>query len=380
MKDENKTKEELITELRKLRDSENRYRTLFDNLPVDVGHSSPYGHILHRNESLRDMSSYSDEKFKQNSYQKEEKVAGLLDCLKNDGLVGDFETVLKRRDGTTFLANLSIAMVSLGNQDVFLTVVEDITEHRQAEKRIQAILEEKELLLKEIYHRVKNNMQVISNLLRLQSKRINDEKYREMFRESQNRIQSMSLIHEELYQSGSLATVDFNGFVRSLSNNLLRSYRMDMGQIVLRINVDEEVLLPVDTAIPCGLIVNELVSNSLKYAFPEKWQSPGNRSAGIRNTRNAQRNTEERQEGINEIKISLRLVGEGEIELVVSDNGIGIPDGLDLRNISSLGLQLVNTLVAQLHGEIKLDRTEGTEFCIKLRKEPKDGQNANFSC
>ncbi|MFP3975500.1 MAG: sensor histidine kinase, partial [Dehalococcoidia bacterium] len=166
-----------------------------------------------------------------------------------------------------------------------------------------------------------------------------NEAYVQMFRESQNRIQSMSLVHQKLYQSDNLATIDFGGFVSTLANTLLRSYGVDVDKVTMKIESDD-VWLGIDSAIPCGLIINELVSNSLKYAFSEG-------QAG-------------------EISIGLHSSNGNELELVASDNGVGIPEGLDFKNTDSLGLQLVMTLVRQLRGDIELDRTEGTKFRIRF--------------
>ena len=199
---------------------------------------------------------------------------------------------------------------SIGKLEMF----HDITKRKQAEEQIKQNLKEKEVLLSEIHHRVKNNMQVISSLLKLQSAKIEDKKYVEMFKDSENRIRSMSLIHEKLYQSGDFANVNFDGYVKNIANDLIRSYAVTPDKIKLNTKI-EDVSLGLDNAIPCGLIINELISNSLKYAFPKD------------------------REG--EIKIVLREINSNEIELTVSDDGIGIPAEIDIRETESLGLQLV---------------------------------------
>jgi two-component sensor histidine kinase len=200
---------------------------------------------------------------------------------------------------------------------------------------MQSSLQEKEVLLKEIHHRVKNNLQIISSLLSLQSENINNENPARTFRESQDRIRSMALVHEKLYMSGDVASIDFREYVESLTAYLYRSYFPGPGT---RIFVDvENVSLDIDLAIPCGLIINELVSNSLKYAFPD------GRSGEIR----------------------VGLAREGcNYTLSVSDDGIGLPSGLDFRNTPTLGLQLVNTLVSQIEGSIELQSGTGTAFQV----------------
>jgi Amt family ammonium transporter len=208
--------------------------------------------------------------------------------------------------------------------------------------KTEASLKEKEVLLREIHHRVKNNMQVISSLLRLQSRNVKDEQQIEMLKESQNRIKAMALIHEKLYRSKDLANIDFNDYIKNLVNDLFISYKVSTGKITMKMNI-EAVSFGIDTAIPCGLIVNELVSNSLKYAFP------GGKDG--------------------EIKISLRTLEEGDIELIVSDNGVSIPKDLDFRNTESLGLRLITNLTEkQLQGKVELNRNKGTEFQIKFKE------------
>ncbi len=216
-----------------------------------------------------------------------------------------------------------------------------LAERKLAEDQIKASLKEKEVLLQEVHHRVKNNLQVISSLLNLQSEQIQEEKSRAMLKDSQNRILSMSLIHEKLYQSKDFAKIDFNEYVRELVDDLFQSYGDDAGKIALNINVGT-VSLGIDSAIPCGLIINELVTNSLKYAFP------GGRKG--------------------ELNISLRPTNGNMIELIVGDNGVGIPEDVDFKKTASLGLHIVTMLVeGQLYGEISLDRSKGTEFKIKFR-------------
>jgi two-component sensor histidine kinase len=211
----------------------------------------------------------------------------------------------------------------------------EIAERKRIEAQIQSSLQEKEVLLKEIHHRVKNNLQIISSLLSLQSEKINSENPAKTFRESQDRIRSMALIHEKLYQSKDISRIDFAEYTRSLTAYLFRSYVTGPG-IGIAIDI-LDVSLGIDKAIPCGLIINELVSNSLKYAFPD------GRSG--------------------EVRISLAR-GDSDYTLTVSDNGVGLAADLDFRNTSSLGLQLVNTLVCQLEGTIELNSSHGTVFRI----------------
>lgn len=220
-----------------------------------------------------------------------------------------------------------------------VVVLRDVTDRKRSEK-IKQSLKEKEILLQEIHHRVKNNIQVISSLLNLQSRHIKDKKYADMLKESQDRIQSMGLIHEKLYRSGNLARINFNEYITDLVKSLFRSYGASARDIAL--NIEGNVFLGIDTAIPCGLIINELVSNALKHAFPH---------------------------GGGEITIVFRSFN-GCIELVVRDNGIGMPDNIDFKTTESLGLHLVTILAEdQLGGEITLDKSEGTAFHIIFKKK-----------
>lgn len=214
----------------------------------------------------------------------------------------------------------------------------DITSQKQAAEQIEASLREKEVLLKEIHHRVKNNLQIISSLLNLQSGYIEDEKTLEFLQAGENRVLSMALVHELLYQSKDLAKIDFAAYIEDLASNLFSSYNINPDAIALNINVNK-ISLGVDTAIPCGLIINELISNALKYAFPS------GRSGEI--TINS--STEPQQ-----------------IILTIRDDGVGFSDNFDWQNTDSLGLQIVTALTNQLQGNLELNRDNGTEFKLKF--------------
>lgn len=230
---------------------------------------------------------------------------------------------------------------SVQNAKLYDAVQQELFDRKKAEEQLEASLKEKEVLLREIHHRVKNNMQIISSLLKLQSGYSKDETFSEIFKESQNRIITMSLVHEKLYQSSDFTKIDFNEYIKDIVHGLYQSYGVDTGKVSLNIIV-EDVSLGVDSAIPCGLIINELVTNSLKHAF-----SDGRKG---------------------EIKIIVHKADENEIEVTICDNGIGIPESIDFRKTESLGLHLVTILVEnQLHGKIYLDRSKGTEFKIRFK-------------
>jgi PAS domain S-box-containing protein len=210
-----------------------------------------------------------------------------------------------------------------------------------AEKQIEDSLKEKEVLLREIHHRVKNNMQIVSSLLNLQSQNIEDKKYRDVFIDSQSRIYAMALIHEKLYQSDSLAQINLKEYIDGIVSNIFQSYGQK-SNIKIDLNI-ENVPIKIDYAVPCGLIINEILTNSFKYAFPDGRQ-------GI-------------------IKISVKSNDNNMIQFSISDDGIGITKDMDIRNTKSLGLKLITSLAeSQLHGELILNRESGTEFQINFRQ------------
>ncbi len=222
----------------------------------------------------------------------------------------------------------------------------DTTERRRIEEALRASVREKELLIKEVHHRVKNNMQIISSILSLQSGSVRDPAARECLAECQSRIRSMALVHEKLYRSGNLSRINFAEYLRSLSAALFHSCRTDAARVQIDFKASD-VSLDVNTAIPCGLIANELIINALKHGFP------AGRSGSLR--------------------VGLEDLGDGRYRMSVADDGVGFPEDLDIRMTDSLGLQLVTLLVDQLGGKMELDRTRGTAFTITFG-EPRSGE------
>ncbi len=218
-------------------------------------------------------------------------------------------------------------------------ITHDVTERKQTEQQIKESLQEKEVLLQEIHHRVKNNLQVISSLLDLQSQHIKEPTLLERFRESRNRVKSMALVHENLYQSKNFARVNFTQYIQTLIGDLFQVYGVNPDQIALEQELDE-VTLSIDIAIPCGLIINELVSNSLKHAFPNQAQGT--------------------------LYIALLCDQDKYYTLTIGDNGRGFPLNWDIKTVDSLGLQLVKILSEQLDGTLQVNSHSGTEFCLKF--------------
>uniref|UniRef100_UPI0025D0EB9C histidine kinase dimerization/phosphoacceptor domain -containing protein n=1 Tax=Methanohalobium sp. TaxID=2837493 RepID=UPI0025D0EB9C len=243
-------------------------------------------------------------------------------------------TAIQKEDFTRKVqvhGNGDFAILTNGIENARKAMYEFTTERKQAE----------EIRKKEIHHRVKNNLQVISSLLSLESGNFDDPVVVEAFRDSQNRVRSMALAHEELYQSKNIADIDFSEYVDNLANYLIQTYIGKTNNIIINNNVDK-ISLNMDTAIPLGIIINELISNSLKHAF--SYDATG------------------------EISVNMYVDGDNNYKLIVSDNGKGISDDIDFRESESLGLQLVNTLVEQIDGTIALEKSQGTEFIITFKE------------
>ncbi|MEO5359226.1 MAG: PAS domain S-box protein [Nitrospirota bacterium] len=264
-----------------------------------------------------------------------------LDEVISMGLPVTFESI---RGESICLTNMYPVFDSEHNVRGIAIYASDITLRKKYENYLLQSIKEKELLMREIHHRVKNNLQIVAGLIGLQLNHITDETYKAMFNETRNRIKSIALVHDKLYGSKGLADVDFKKYILSLSNDLFSSFGVDRGSVTLNLSI-ENVIIGVDIAVPCGLIVNELFTNILKYAFPDKI--------------------------IGKIDISIDAKDNGKFEMVVSDNGVGFPEDVDFRHTKSLGLHIVNILVRQISGTIELDRTHGTKFIIQFESQSK---------
>lgn len=246
------------------------------------------------------------------------------------------------RDGTRWIGEVSSSPGFHGHEIISLiAVVRDVTERSRVEERLRVSLTEKEVLLKEIHHRVKNNLQIVSSLLNLQSDSTPSRQTAALIHESQNRIRAMALIHERLYSSEDLTRITMADYLHDLVHHLFGSYRAYARGIRPDLAVSE-VCMNIDTAIPCGLIINELVSNALKHAFPDGRQG--------------------------EVQVRLQAAGANGYILTVADNGVGLPADLESRDSRSLGLQLVRSLVQQLDGKLAVERADGAAFTITFQE------------
>ncbi len=335
-----------------LQESKERLQLSIEKMPIAYIMLDKQWRALEWNEAAKDVFGYTEDEILGKSVvdyivpeESRHLVASLMDeFMKGKSVHYSERNNNIRKDGTLISCRWHNTPLVGQDGEVFaiLSMAEDVTDQKLAEEKIKSSLKEKEVLLSEIHHRVKNNMQVIISLLSLQADKIEDKKCADMLKENQNRILSMALIHEQLYLSKDFANIDFGEYIKILTNGLLTSSGVNTNKIRLNIEV-KDVFFDIENAIPCGLIINELVSNSLKHAFPQG------------------------KEG--EISITLRSTNENEFELSVSDNGIGISEDLDIEQTGTMGLQLVKVIAEnQLDGKIDLDRTGGTRFNIKFKR------------
>ena len=331
-----------------LRESEEKFRTMVENSLQGIFIIQNF-RIVYANYALAHITGYSLKELLSLPWEKmqeivhpedQEMVWGrMADRLAGKDVPSRYVFRALRKDGTNSWIEMLSGRIEFKGKPAVQGAVIDITDRQQAEAKIKASLEEKEVMLREIHHRVKNNMQIILSLLRIQSHGVKDKVTQDMFKQSQNRIRSMALIHEALYKSKDLARIDIADYISRMSTHLLTIYRQDLGDVEI-IQEAKGIFLDINRAIPCGLVISELLSNCLKHAFP------GKRGG----------------------KITIRMTKDkkGAFSLVVKDDGIGLPEGLDYRETETLGLQLVTDLVQQLKGSILLKKTLGTEFIINF--------------
>jgi PAS domain S-box-containing protein len=333
-----------------LLESENRFRNMADNAPVLIWLSDENNKFIYLNQRWLEFTGMSLERAGESGWtenfhpdEKEKIENEFLDLFsRKEAFINEFR--LFRADGTyRWILNHGVPRFTPRNQfNGFIGSCIDITERKLFEEQLNTSLREKEVLLKEVHHRVKNNLQIISSLLSLQSETINDDKMTELMVESQNRIKSMALIHEKLYQTQALARIDAQIYLTELIDNLINSYVPEKKSIDLNLDI-ENIEMDIDTGIDIGLIINELISNSLKYAFPRNYEGEKKLSVIFNKNENT-----------------------GKLNLIVKDTGVGLKPGFDLKKSESLGLQLVTTLVEQLEGTISFYNENGTTVEIVI--------------
>ncbi len=335
---------EAAASLDALKESEARFRSLFERVNVismlidpedgcivdanptaEAYYGWPRAELVRK--SIFDLSSVLPEEVRQRMQQ---VLNGQLSYIVSGH---------RRADGSVRDVELYSGPVQVHGKTLLYAIVHDITERRQAEEALKKSLMEKEMLVRESHHRVKNNLVVIQSLLKLQAAQTGDSAARAVLTESQDRVRAMGMIHEQLYRSRDLSTVNFAEYLRNLVSQIYQSFRAGGSSVKLRMEIPE-ITLDVDTVIPCGLIVNELVTNALKYAFPD--ERPG------------------------ELYVGIEDAPEGGYVLVVRDNGVGMPGGIDINNTKTLGMRIVTMLSQQIGREAGLRTGGGTEFRIYL--------------
>lgn len=334
----------------KMLETETKLSAILKNLPKVVIYQSGLGNDF-ISDNISDMIGYSpaevlESKYFFGSIMHPEDMPAVKNSISNwhrsgdDGIL-NMEFRVKKKNGGFIWIEDHMFRVKVNEKESYLSgILIDITDRKLAEQKISRSLKEKELLLKEIHHRVKNNLQVVSSLLKLQSGYVKDESSLDLLIDSQNRVRSMALVHQKLYQSKDFSEIDFPEYLKQLSEHLLNVFKAKSGDIEVTV-YSADINLGIDLAIPCGLILNELISNSMKYAFP------GGRKG--------------------EISIDFRLIDTG-YEISISDNGVGFPKEINYKETKSLGLQLVNTLVGQIDGTISMENNPGTTFRIRFGK------------
>ena len=321
--------------------SEKNYRELVDNSLVGVYKTNFKGDILFANQAVVDITHLrSVEELKSKNirqfYKNPADRNKIINKLKKEGIINQYELDMVSATGETI--NVLISAHFANNTESGMII--NITERKKIDEQLKKSLNEKDVLLREIHHRVNNNLQIIASLLHLQEVSACEEKgMGNVLKESGGRVMSMAMVHEKLFQSSNFNDFNFKQYVEKLVHEIFYSYGIENGNIKVQLNI-EDININIDTAMPIGLIINELITNIVKYAFPQL-------------------------EGT--ITIKLKSLPQ-QMELTITDDGIGLPEDIDIENPETLGLQLVNILLSQIDGEIELDRNHGTEFKITFKE------------
>lgn len=338
-----------VIDITERKQAEERFHLAFDDAAIGMALVSSEGGFLQVNKALCYLVGYSESELLATNFQSITHPDDLNADLNYVArmLTGEIRTYQiekryfhKQGDIVWILLNVSLVRDHYNCPLYFIAQIQNISDRKQAEEKLKASLQEKEVLLKEVHHRVKNNLQVIDSLFRHQCRQTKDSQLVLILKECQNRVGSMALLHEKLYQSKDLAKIELAEYIKSIVSNLFYSYSFNGNTPEIKLNI-EPICLELEATLSCGLIVNELVSNCLKYAFPERTNG--------------------------QIQIFASRYEHNIFELVVQDNGIGFPENFDLENSKSLGLKIVKSLTRQLGGNLEFNSQQGTEFIITFR-------------
>ena len=326
--------------------SEQKIKALFNTVNDAILIVDPEGHILDVNNITCERLGYRrDElvKMTPHNFVTPEYATKVSERIAESSQGGSsiFETAWVTHDGRIIPTEISSRTIEYDGKTAFLGVARDITERKKAEQQLKQAIKEKETLLKEIHHRVKNNMAVVSSLLSLQANKIEDTTVRSLFEESQQRVKSMALVHERLYQAKDLSSINFADYAKSIVSEIISLYLIDTSLITTEIDI-EGIELDLESAVPCGLIINELLTNAFKYAFP-------NNRSGI-------------------VSVHFKK-NKGIYILTIKDNGVGLPEGFDYKSASTLGIRLVGVLTRQLLGTLEIKSDKGTEAIVAFHAE-----------
>jgi PAS domain S-box-containing protein len=337
---------ENISELKKINEtlkiSEERYRSLVENSPVIILTTDKKQEIQFINfsggkRSVEELIGHSIYNFIAPEYHQVVKEAH--NKVFQTQKVVTYETEGYDANGNKIWFQTHAGPMLIGNEVIGLTLfIRDISDRIESEEKIKKSLKEKEILLQEVHHRVKNNLQIISSILNLQTRTLNDPKILELIKETRYRIMSMAFIHDLLYQTKDFTNIDFSKYLQNITSNIMNTYTHNKN-INLHLEI-ESIFLNLDNAIPCGLIVNELITNAFKYAFPSDKKG--------------------------EIIVTLKL-NNNWVNLSVADNGVGIQEHVDYKTTETLGFQLINSLVTQIDGELIYESNVGTKFILSFR-------------
>ncbi|MBN2103403.1 PAS domain S-box protein [bacterium] len=335
-----------------LKNEHRMLRALMDNMPDFIYFKDRYSRFIQNNKAHLALFGLTDQEealgktnfdffpldFAEETYEDEKRIVKT-----GNPLINKIENISSIKGKPTWVSTTKVPVKDeSGDVVTIIGISRDITERMISAEKIKASLEEKEILLKEIHHRVKNNLQVISSLLNLQSSTIKDPDTVSVLKESQDRVRSMALIHENLYKSADISHLDLQDYVNTLVNGLKRSYQHQHGRVTFELDIDD-IPLGIDRAVPCGLIINELVSNALKHAFTDGHQEP-------------------------KVTIYFTMNDSREVSLIIQDNGQGMPENFEWEKANSLGLKLVRILAKdQLDGQIQFEHNHGTKIEIRFQ-------------